>query len=104
MDKSTEYEPILDIKDAIRTINRLINEKGLKQDEKDALKTIMYHYHALKFLKSSRTDQLRNLENKVRELGEDLRKGRKEIKSKKVLIGFNYAVALMNKHFSGEEK
>ena len=43
-----EYEPKLDIKVAVKRINRLINEDGLFKADKDALKTIMYHYEAQK--------------------------------------------------------
>lgn len=37
----------------------------------------------------------------VAELGEDLRKTRTAICNKKVLIGFNLAIAVMNKHLGG---
>ncbi len=39
----------------------------------------------------------------VAELGEDLRKTRTAICNKKVLIGFNLAVSVMNKHLGGKE-
>ena len=39
----------------------------------------------------------------VAELGEDLRKTRTAICNKKVLIGFNLAIAVMNKHLGGKE-
>jgi hypothetical protein len=39
----------------------------------------------------------------VAELGEDLRKTRTAICNKKVLIGFNLAVAVMNKHLGGKK-
>lgn len=40
----------------------------------------------------------------IKELGEDLRIAQKGITDKKVLIGFNMAVALCNKHIGKEQK
>ena len=38
------------------------------------------------------------LESRIKSLGEDMRIAQKSITDEKVLIGFNMALALMNKH------
>lgn len=42
-------------------------------------------------------------EPNIKSLGEDMRICRESITDEKVLIGFNMAVALCNKHFAGSE-
>jgi hypothetical protein len=39
----------------------------------------------------------------IKALGEELRKARKGIADEKVLIGYNMAVAICNKHLGGSE-
>lgn len=46
----------------------------------------------------------RELEAKVKSLGEDMRMAQKSITDEKVLIGFNMAVALCNKHIGKEQE
>ena len=59
---------------------------------------IMYTINAIKHGK------VLEQEPNIKALGEDLRKVREGIKNEKVLIGFNMAVAICNKHLEGSEE
>lgn len=58
---------------------------------------IMYTINAIKHGK------VLEQEPNIKALGEELRKVREGIKNEKVLIGFNMAVAICNKHLEGSE-
>ena len=59
---------------------------------------IMYTINAIKHGK------VLEQEPNIKALGEELRKVREGIKNEKVLIGFNMAVAICNKHLEGSEE
>ena len=59
---------------------------------------IMYTINAIKHGK------VLEQEPNIKSLGEELRKVREGIKNEKVLIGFNMAVAICNKHLEGSEE
>ena len=99
-----EYEPILDVKVAVKRINRLINGNELFKADKDALKTIMYHYEAQKFSQKMEENRADKLEADIRHLGVDMRVTQASINNEEVIIGFNIALALMNKHLGREGK
>lgn len=48
-------------------------------------------------------EEVTNLDTKIKALGEDMRICQKSITDEKVLIGFNMAVALCNKHLAESE-
>ena len=60
-----------------------------KEETKDAIKKINKYYGIIQ---------------KIKALGEDLRMVQKGIANEKVLIGFNMAIALCNKHLGKESE
>ena len=59
---------------------------------------IMYAINAIK------QGKVLDQEPNIKALGEELRKVREGIKNEKVLIGFNMAVAICNKHLVGSKE
>lgn len=71
------------------------------ETEEEIVISQQYTINRLKFAKL-RADRDRLQEN-IKALGEDMRKCQESITDEKVLIGFNMAVALCNKHFTESE-